>query len=44
MNIPLDKLGHYMRAWLVSTDAESGTVEVKTIVDNKMRDIYTVRF
>ena len=44
MNILLDKLAPDMRAWLVSTDAESGTVEVKMVVDNKMRDIRTVRF
>ena len=44
MNIPVDQLGHYLRAWLVSTDAESGTVEVKMVVDNKMWDIRTVRF
>ena len=39
MNIPLDTLGHYLRAWLVSTDAESGIVEVKMVIDNKMWDI-----
>ena len=44
MNIPVDQLGHYLRAWLVSTDAESGTVEIKMVVDNKMWDIRTVRF
>ena len=35
MNIPVDKLGPNLRAWLVSTDAESGTVELKMVVDNK---------
>ena len=44
MNIPVDQLVHYLRAWLVSTDAESGTVEVKMVVDNKIWDIRTVRF
>jgi len=44
MNIPVDQLGPNLRAWLVSTDAESGTVEVKMVVDNKMWDIRTVRF
>lgn len=34
-DIPVDKLGPNLRAWLVSTDAESGTVEVKMVVDNK---------
>ena len=44
MNIPVDQLGPNLRAWLVSTDAESGTVEIKMVVDNKMWDIRTVRF
>ena len=43
-DIPVDQLGPNLRAWLVSTDAESGTVEVKMVVDNKMWDIRTVRF